>query len=560
MGNVKKIGEMLKEQGLINEDQLNEALESQGTSQHFLGEIFVQKGWITDEALMSALAEQYRLAFVRISDLTIDKTLSETVPLKVVTQYKIMPVKLEGKKLTIATSNPQDVRSLDDLNLVFHRKYNIEIVLATADDIKKSIDTYYGLGANTVDKILDKKSKENPQSEAPQEVLEDIKKGTDEASVVALVNQILLQAHERRATDVHLEPYRGSIRLRYRLDGMLKPVETPASMKRLYPAIVSRIKVLSNLNLVERRTPQDGRASINVGDQKLDLRTSVMPTPSGESIVIRILPTNMLFNLKDLGFREEDLGALDELIHKSYGLFFVTGPTGSGKSTTLYAAISRINSDEKKIITVEDPVECELPGVTQIQINAQVGLSFASGLRSMLRHDPDVMMVGEVRDQETAELAIRVALTGHMVFSTLHTNDAASAITRLLEMRIDPYILASSARCFLAQRLVRVICEGCKEEIKSEWPEAKTAFRGKGCDACQGTGFRGRTVIYELLKMTPSIKELVLKRASADEIRERAIKEGMRTLHEEGWAKVNAGITVAEEVMRVSVDEKFGVE
>jgi type IV pilus assembly protein PilB len=432
----------------------------------------------------------------------------------------------------------------------------LEIVLSTEQDIHKAIEKRYGIAAETVQGILTKKDQESVKSFQAQEVIENIQENDESASVIKLINQILLEADERGATDIHFEPYRGSIRLRYRLDGILKLVETPPSIASLFPSMISRIKVLSGLNLVERRAPQDGRASIKVGDRRIDLRVSIIPTLTGESVVIRILPSQMLLDLQQLGFRNEGLAYLDEMIQKPYGLIFVTGPTGSGKSTTLYACIKRINREDRKIITVEDPVEYEVEGITQIQTNPKVGLTFAAGLRSMLRHDPDVMMVGEVRDAETAELAIRIALTGHLVFSTLHTNDAATGISRLIDIGIDPFLVASAARCFVAQRLVRLICKQCKKLDTTDHPHVDTCYRGAGCEACQQTGFKGRTAIYEILKVTPEIRKMILQRVSSDAIRDKAIEQGMKLLYEDGLDKVREGLITIEEVIRVTTKDE----
>lgn len=556
---VKKLGEQLVEKKVITEAQLQEALQAQATQGQYVGQIFIEKGWITEEELGQSLAEQYKMPFVKLKETTIDKATIEKVPLKVATHYKIIPTRLDGNKLTVAIHNPQDLRLLDELRLALHQKFLIDAVLAGRTDIEKAIEKYYGLAAQAIDEILVKKEQsESSDSRSPQsEVVEDIQSKEEAASVITVVNQILFEAHELGATDIHFEPYRGKIRLRYRVDGILRTVETSDSMRKLFPAIISRIKVLCNLNLVERRVPQDGRASVKVGDKKIDLRTSVIPTPNGESVVIRILPNQMLFDLKELGFRGDGLARLDQLCNKKYGIIFVTGPTGSGKSTTLYACLKKINTQDLKIITIEDPVEYEMEGITQVQVNPKVGLSFAQGLRSMLRHDPDVMMVGEVRDLETAELAVRIALTGHLVFSTLHTNDAATSASRLIDMGIDPFLVVSSVQCFIAQRLVRLVCQGCKKEVDSEWPEAKKIFVGTGCKSCQGKGLKGRTVIYELLLLTPEIKKIILRKGSADEIRQKAIEEGMKTLYEVGWEKVREGLTTPEEVLRVTANDEW---
>ncbi|MBI2496276.1 MAG: type II/IV secretion system protein, partial [Candidatus Omnitrophica bacterium] len=394
-----------------------------------------------------------------------------------------------------------------------------------------------------------------PLAGVEDDAVEDLEQLAQEASVVNLVNQLILEAHHRRATDIHLEPYRGKVTLRYRIDGMLHEVDVPPTIRQLFPAIISRVKVLSTLNIVERRLPQDGRASVKVGEEKLDLRISVLPTPTGESVVIRILPNHMLLDLMELGFREVDLKLIATIIRKPHGLIFVTGPTGSGKTTTLYACLKTINSQERKLITIEDPIEYELEGVTQVHVNPQIGLTFARGLRSMLRHDPNVMMVGEVRDLETAELAIRIALTGHLVLSTLHTNDATGGITRLMDMGIDPYLIVSSVECILAQRLVRLLCPSCKERVPSGRSDVEWVYQGRGCKACRRAGFLGRTAIYEFFLMSQPIKELILRKASADDIRRAAVELGMRTMREDGWEKVTAGLTTLDEILRVTQDE-----
>lgn len=559
MSGAKKIGEHLRDKGLITEDQLRRALELQSKSNRFLGEILIEQGWVAEEQVLQGLAEQFRMPYVRLSESQIDKRVTEIVPLKVADHYKVMPVKIDGSRLTVAISNPQNARLLDGLSLALNHKYLVEPVLASETEIKKAIVRHYGLGAGTVEQILDKREKGGAQSLYADETVEDIQQqDRGEASVINLVNQILIEAHERRASDIHFEPYRGKFRLRYRVDGVLVTVDTPEDIRRLFPAIISRIKVLSGLDLVERRVPQDGRASVTVGKQRLDLRISILPSSAGEGVVIRILPNQMILGLKELGLYGRNLEIMEEMIQKPYGLIFVTGPTGSGKSTTLYSCLKQINTDDRKIITVEDPVEYELEGVLQVPINPQAGLTFAKGLRSMLRHDPDVMMVGEVRDLETAELAIRIALTGHLVFSTLHTNDAASGFTRLLDMGIAPFLLVSSLRCFVAQRLIRILCEKCKKEESSDVPGVEKVFRPQGCPACHGSGFAGRKAIYEVLKMTPEIRKLVLNQASADEIRKSAIASGMKTLYEEGWLNVKAGLTVPEEVLRITADEEEG--
>ena len=550
-----KLGQLLLKRQLITEEQLVEAMQLQAVTNRFLGSVILERGWVNAEQLLEVLSEQYRMPHERLSDDAVERAAVDTVPVKLALHYKVMPVRLHNSTLTVAIANPQDLQVVDELGAALKKRYTIEAILSTEDDITNAIKKFYGIGAETISKLV-QDQEATLRLATPEATIEDIEQLSTDASVVKLVNQLMLEAHHRRATDIHLEPYRGKVRLRYRIDGVLRNVDVPPTIRQLFPAILSRVKVLSNLNIMERRLPQDGRASVKVGEDKLDLRISVLPTPSGESVVVRILPNRMLLELKELGFLKDDLERLTQMIDKPHGLLFVTGPTGSGKTTTLYAMLKTINTDERKIITIEDPVEYEMEGITQVQINPQIGLTFAQGLRSMLRHDPDVMMVGEVRDFETAELAIRIALTGHLVFSTLHTNDAASGVTRLIDMGVEPYLIASSVECFIAQRLVRLLCPSCKVEAKPARKEFARMFRATGCDRCQHTGFFGRMAIYELFPMPESIKDLVMQKASADVLWRKAIELGMHTIQQDGWDKVQQGLTTPEEVLRVTPEDE----
>ncbi len=555
MATQHKLNQLLLDKRLVSNEQLAEALAEQERERRFFGAILVERGWVTSEQLMRALSEHYRLPFVRLEETQIPAEVVTKVPLQVALHYHVMPVGIRNSTLTMAIANPQDVRLLDELGLALQQRYTIEPVLATTEDILQAVKKHYGVGAETVSRILTERSATMPPAGAQEEAIADLEELANEASVVNLVNQLILEAHNRRATDIHLEPYRDRVRFRYRVDGMLHSVDVPPTIRQLFPAIISRVKVLSNLNIVERRLPQDGRASVKVGVEKLDLRVAVLPTPVGESVVIRILPNRMLLGLQDLGFRPEDLKMFEAIIRKPHGLIFVTGPTGSGKTTTLYACLKTINSEERKIITIEDPIEYELEGVTQVHVNPQIGLTFAQGLRSMLRHDPNVMMVGEVRDLDTAELSIRIALTGHLVLSTIHTNDAIGGITRLMDMGIDPYLIASSVECIVAQRLVRLLCVACKERVRSGRSDVEWVYQNRGCKACHQTGFHGRCAIYEFFLMSQPIREQILTKASADAIRHTAIELGMRTMREDGWEKVKAGLTTLDEVLRLTQDE-----
>lgn len=529
---------------------------------------------LTEAQLLGIIAEEFQIACLDLKKVLPEKSLMQKVPVKIATYYKFVPIKLENHILTIAVACPLDVKMQDEIRT--HLGFNIEIVLSCEEDVIEMLKKYYGLGADTVERILTQKAYtlSPPEQEAAQEV-EDLESLTKDASVINLVNQIILEAYKKRATDIHIEPYRDKIRLRYRIDGILYDANVSPQVKRFLTPVLSRIKIMSRLDIVERRMPQDGRAIVKVQEQNLDLRVSFIPTPYGESVVIRILPTVMLFGLEKLGLSSQELKIFEELIKKPHGIIFLTGPTGSGKTTTLYACLFRINTNERKIITIEDPIEYEMEGITQIQVLPEIGLDFARGLRSMLRHDPDVMMVGEVRDLETAEIAIRVALTGHLVFSTLHTNDAASGATRLIDIGVDPYLVASSVGAFIAQRLVRLICPECRQEDNEAWPELKEQiakelgyddsgkirfYRGKGCAACNFTGFFGRTAIYEILLINESIKEKILEQVSSDQIKRLAIANGMRTLRQSGWVKVMEGLTTPDEILRVSPVDEFSKE
>jgi type II secretory ATPase GspE/PulE/Tfp pilus assembly ATPase PilB-like protein len=449
---------------------------------------------------------------------------------------------------------------MEDLKL--HLGYEVERVLASEDEILSAIKRYYGVGSDTVEEILTKEDLQTERKSAARlEEIEEVDKLNQDASVIKLVNQILSEAVTSRASDIHIEPYRNTTRVRYRIDGILYTMQMPQQVRFLHEAIVSRIKIFSNLNVVERRLPQDGRAIIKIQDQQMDLRISVIPSLYGESVVIRVLPVQLLFNMDDLGLAPEDRGKIEALMQKPHGIVFLTGPTGSGKTTTLYACLSRLNHDKVKIITIEDPIEYELVGVTQFQVRPEIGLTFSSTLRNILRHDPDVMMIGEVRDLETAELAIRTALTGHLIFSTLHTNDACSGATRLLDIGIEPYLVASSVNAFIAQRLVRVICPSCKVELKEKklFPSVFKEIQcwyGKGCEQCKFIGYRGRNAIYEILIVTEEIQSLILNRAPATQVRKRAKEVGFQSLKDAGVEKVKEGLTTPEEIIRVtSVEE-----
>lgn len=563
---IKKIvllGERLIQKGLISSRELDLGLKEHQKTGQFIGTTLVRLGFVKEEELYPVLSEQLEIPYVKIKELTIIPEVFEKLPAKYACHYKLIPVKFERDTLTVAVADPLDIRTLDDLKLLLG--CDVVGALATESDISEAIKKYYGIGAETIEEIVD--TGDMAEAIALQtSKTEDIEDLAEDASIIKFVNQILVQAVRERATDIHVEPYEDELKIRYRIDGVLYDVPVPANVKFFHSAIVSRLKIMANLDIAERRLPQDGRIKIKVGQEELDLRISILPTQFGESVDIRLLSNRMLYSLEKLGLSPSDLEILEGLIKKPHGIIFVTGPTGNGKTTTLYSCLSKINNKDKKIITVEDPIEYQLKGITQIQIHPRIGLSFAAGLRSMLRHDPDIMMIGEVRDFETAEIAIRVALTGHLVFSTLHTNDAAGGVTRLLDMGIESYLVASSVECFIAQRLVKLVCPHCKVEKRPDKRMLKefgiedavgnvAIYEGKGCKSCKLSGYRGRTGIYEFLLMNEEIRDLVLHRASSDQIKKKALELGMHTLRMDGWKKVKQGLTTINEVIRVTEED-----
>jgi type II secretory ATPase GspE/PulE/Tfp pilus assembly ATPase PilB-like protein len=539
------LGRRLVEKGLLTEDRLREAQEAARSGYRSLPAVLVEDGFLREADLLRTLAELHGLPFVELSEVSVDAAAVAAVSAKLASHYGVMPVRLAGGMLTLAVSNPLDMSAAEDIET--NLGYRVDRVLACHSDIREALRRHYGVGADTVEKIL----AETPSREtaARPEEAPDLEKMAEDASVVKLVNELVHKAIQDRATDIHFEVSRAGVSVRRRIDGVLFDTAVPRSLRLLYPAIVSRVKLMSNLNIVERRLPQDGRARVSVGGAAYDLRVSVIPSLHGEDIVIRILPATMLFDLAELGLSPAHLDTIAEMISRPHGIVVVTGPTGSGKSTTLYACLSRLNTREHKILTIEDPVEYELEGITQTQVNPGIGLSFAHSLRCMLRHDPDIMMVGEVRDPETARIAMQTAMTGHLVLTTLHTNDAAGGAVRLIDMGVEPYLITSTVLAFTAQRLVRVICRACRESYEAE---GATLYRGRGCRQCNQSGFRGRVAICEILRLAPEIQELILSRASAVDIRRKADALGMRTLAQDGQEKIAQGVTTAEEVMRVT--------
>ncbi len=563
----KTLEEILRGNSFIPAEKLSVALKEQKKNHQPLGKVLVKLGIVKEMNLLQFISKQIHVPFLSHLSKEIAPEIVSEVPAKFASHYTFMPLQVNGAAMTIAINNPFNFSLFDELRLVLNKE--LDFVLATEEEISKSIKQFYGIGAEAVEKMIAESDKEI-EILSEQRKDEDIEDEAVDASVIKFVNQILLEAIRDGATDIHLEPFEDSFRIRYRIDGLLYEAAIPPSIRHFQSALVSRIKIMANLNIAEKRLPQDGRIKIKTGKEEFDLRVSILPTSFGEGVNIRILTRKSIFlGLEQLGFLPESLNKMLELIKKPHGIILVTGPTGSGKTTTLYACLSRINAVERKILTIEDPIEYQLKGALQMQIAPKINFTFANALRSMLRHDPDIMMVGEIRDLETAEITIRTALTGHLVFSTLHTNDAAGAVTRLLDMGIEPYLVSSSVEGLIAQRLVRLICPHCKEkftpekealqEVGTNTDEIKkvTFYRGKGCPECRHTGYRGRTGIYEIILLNEELKELILQRVPASKIKHKAQKMGMKTLREDGWEKIKRGLTTIEEVLRVTQEDEF---
>lgn len=560
MKNIKlqreRLGEIIQKRGLIDEDQLKEALALQKEKKLPLGRILIQQGFITDEQLAQALADQKDLQLVNLIDYDINKDAASLVKEDFARNHMVIPIDFDGDALVVAMANPLNIHTIDDLLVITGRR--IKPVVATEPEVLRAIEQYLHRNVREVVESAEAELKELLTG-TEEEVLTE-----DDSPIIKLANSILSQAVIKEASDIHIEPQEKDVRIRYRIDGVLH--EIMKLPRNLQAGLGSRFKIMSELNITEHRIPQDGRASITVANKNIDLRVATLPTVFGENITIRILDkSKALYKLEELGFNPIILERYEHAYRQAYGTILVTGPTGSGKTTSLYATLNDLNSIEKKILTVEDPVEYQLPGCMQIQTNPHAGLTFSAGLRSILRCDPDIIMVGEIRDMETAKIAIESALTGHLVLSTLHTNDAPTAITRLVEMGVEPFLVASSVDCVLAQRLARRLCEHCKQpyQLSDEEYQAlglefgesedKTIYAPKGCRRCLNTGYKGRVGLYELMLMSDEIARLCIANKSDNDIRDQARKEGMFTLKDDGFFKVKQGLTSLEEVLRVVV-------
>ena len=549
--------QVLVEKGLVTVEDIDTAervREDQGLR---LDQALIQNGALSEQDFLKVMGERLDFEIVDLPNSTIEDEAIRSLPSRFVYRNHLAPIARENGTLKVATSDPFDLYVFDEIKLL--TGLEVSPVLAPRDEIDKVIKDHYGVGGDTVEEMTGDDDLALTSSEDDSQ---DLLQMAQEASVIKLVNEIILEAINERASDIHIEPFERTLSIRYRVDGVLQDAAVPPQINRFKSAIISRIKILSNMNIAERRLPQDGRIKFSVGSRQVDVRVSVIPMIFGEGVVMRILDkTNVLYSLTELGLDEETFEHFETLIEKPHGIFLVTGPTGSGKTTTLYAALNAIVGPEKKVITTEDPVEYNLEGVNQIPVDHKVGMSFAMGLRAILRHDPDVVMIGEIRDLETAQAATQASLTGHLVLSTLHTNDAASAATRLIDMGVEPFLVSSTLSGVMAQRLVRVICPTCKTEIKPseaglpknmKWPKGAKVFNGSGCRACRNSGYRGRTGLYELLTMNEELGERIIERVAASELVRIGRANGMRLLSEDGWLKVRNGVTTPDEVLRVT--------
>jgi type IV pilus assembly protein PilB len=566
---------MLLKSGLIDDKQLNQALAEQRSVGGRIGSALTRLGFISEETLVKFLSEQFKVPAVDLSKDSVDPTAISAVSAEMARRYEVVPIRKKGRVLTLAMANPADVYAIEDIR--FHTGLEVEPVVAAESGINKVLDRYYQVStelepileraesevmtAMGEEQTMDGEDIELMEADEDDEDISQLRASGKSAPVTKLVNFLITDAVRRGASDIHVEPYERILRVRFRIDGILHEVLSPPY--RLKGAITSRVKIMANLDIAERRVPQDGRIKVKVGAKTVDLRVSVVPTLYGEKVVMRILDkSGLMLDMTDLGFEEDSLKYFLKAIDQPYGIVLVTGPTGSGKSTTLYSALSRLNTPNVHILTVEDPVEYNLRGINQVQVNEEIGLTFASALRAFLRQSPNIIMVGEIRDSDTAEIAVRAALTGHMVLSTIHTNDSPSTVNRLIDMGIEPFLLAASLTLIQAQRLVRKICPYCKEPIEPDYRlleeagvdrheiEGSTIYHGKGCQECGNSGYKGRIAIFEVMPITPKVRGLILQRGSSSALQKAAKEEGMKTLREDVLLKLKKGITTVEEMLR----------
>ncbi len=561
---MRALEHILVEDFHILPESLEEIKKIQEEKKKEFWEAILQTNLLNERQLLQAFSKQWNIPIIEnISDDQLDITITEKFPIQYLRLHKVVPIRYDDDKMVVVISNPKSLPAVDDIRIIL-QKDNIETFFAPESEVLSAINRTYDQATHTAESVIaDMDTDESSEILSQLEETADLLDDTSDAPIIRLVNLILSQAVKSRASDIHIEPFQRYLKVRFRIDGILYNTLSPP--RHIHSAIVSRIKIMARLNIAEKRLPQDGRIEIKIGDRPIDIRVSTLPTIFGERVVLRLLDkSESLLRLEELGLSDKQLDTFLKLISQPNGIILVTGPTGSGKTTTLYAALSRINSPDKNIITIEDPIEYQLDGIGQIQVNPKINLTFATGLRSIVRQDPDVILVGEIRDLETAEIAIQSALTGHLVFSTLHTNDSAGAITRLIDMGIEPFLVSSAMNAILAQRLVRVICPYCKEEYNppifslkeiglDEETISKTKFyRGRGCSECSQTGFRGRMGIYELLILDDEIKSLISRTSDSNDIKREALRKGLITLRQDGAQKVLEGFTTVEEVIRVT--------
>ena len=553
---------LLKSSGLYSEDALGRiAAGREANSGMGLAEAAVKFGGVKEKDFLAGVGKVLGLKTVDLERQNPSPDALQRLPASAVYQYNALPFAIDENTITVVASDPFDTSIADGLRLAAGMSVNI--VLAPREDVEKAIKKFYGVGAEAIEKMLEDGRYDVGDDFGAMTKI-DVGEMGEEASIVRFVNQIIAEADRQGATDIHIEPQETELRIRYRIDGMLHKVDVPPQLNRLKSAIISRIKVMANLDIAEKRLPMDGRIGIRIQGQDIDIRVSTMPAAYGESVSLRLLAKSGSFvKMCDLGFNDRDFAVVDKIIHRPNGIFLVTGPTGSGKSTSLYSFLSEVNKIDVRIMTAEDPIEYHMAGINQVQMQSEIGMDFARALRAFLRQDPDIIMVGEIRDRETAEIAINASLTGHMVFSTLHTNDAAGAFPRLIDMGVEPFLIASAVAGVMGQRLCRRLCPNCRREVALDRkyytlnypPEKETVFEPNGCDECTRTGYKGRRALFEVLDVDEEIEGAIVRRENATQIRNLALSKGMKTLREDGWAKVFKGVTSVKEVLRVTEDQ-----
>jgi len=553
---------VLKSAGIFSDEQISRIISSRTENPEMgLCEAAVKFGGHREIDVLGAFGSALGLEVVDLEHNQPTADALTKVPASAVYQYNVLPYRYDGQSMTIVVSDPFDTTPADSLRLVANCP--MKMVLCTKDEVEKAVKKYYGVGADAIEKMIDD-DRYSVDDEFSTMTKIDVNEMGEEASIVRFVNQIIVEADRQGATDIHIEPQETELRIRYRIDGMLHKVDVPPQLNRLKAAIISRIKVMANLDIAEKRLPMDGRIGIRISGQDIDIRVSTMPAAYGESISLRLLAKSGSFvKMADLGFNDRDFAVVDKIIRRPNGIFLVTGPTGSGKSTSLYSFLHEVNKIDVRIMTAEDPIEYHMAGINQVQMQADIGMTFARALRAFLRQDPDIIMVGEIRDRETAEIAINASLTGHMVFSTLHTNDAAGAFPRLIDMGVEPFLIASAVAGVMGQRLTRRLCPKCMREAPLDMkyydlaypPESQTVFEPVGCEFCSKTGYKGRRAIFEVLEVDEDIESAIIKRQNATQIRDLSLSKGMKTLREDGWHKAFKGVTSVKEIMRVTEDQ-----